>query len=133
MTYTSTTTELVQSLFEAFGKGDIKFILERLAPNCRWVIPGQGIPVSGAYQGREGAAQFFQKLSETQKVLRFEPHEYFTNGDDVVALGFEENEVISTGKKAVSNWAMLFRIRDGLVTHYEAFFDTSASANAHQP
>jgi uncharacterized protein len=133
MTYTFTTTELVQSLFEAFGKGDIKFILDHLAPDCRWVMPGQGIPIAGVYKGREGVAQFFQKLSETEKVLRFEPHEYFAKGDDVVALGFEENQVISTGKKAVSNWAMLFRMRDGLVAHYEALFDTSASANAHQP
>jgi uncharacterized protein len=132
MTYTSTSTELVQSLFEAFGRGDINFILQHLAPDCRWVVPGQGIPASGTYQGREGAAQFFRKLSETEKVLRFEPREYFANGDDVVALGFEENQVISTGKKATSNWAMLFRMRDGQVTSYEAFFDTSASANAHQ-
>jgi uncharacterized protein len=132
MTYTSTSTELVQSLFEAFGRGDINLILQHVAPDCRWVIPGQGIPAAGAYQGREGVAQFFQKLSETEKVLRFEPHEYFTNGDDVVALGFEENQVISTGKRATSNWAMVFRIRDGQVASYEAFFDTSASANAHR-
>ena len=129
MTYVSTPTELVQSLFEAFGRADIKFILERLAPDCRWVVPGQGIPSAGVYQGPEGAAQFFQKLAATEKVLRFEPHQYFTNGDDVVALGFEENQVISTGKKAESNWAMLFRVRDGLVVYYEAFFDTSASAH----
>jgi ketosteroid isomerase-like protein len=133
MTYTSTSTELVQSLFEAFGKGDITFILQHLAPDCRWIMPGQGIPIAGVYQGREGVAQFFQKLSETEQVLRFEPREYFVNGDDVVALGFEENQVISTGKKATSNWAMLFRMRDGQVASYEAFFDTSASASAHQP
>ena len=66
MTYTSTSTELVQSLFEAFGRGDINFILQHLAPDCRWVVPGQGIPASGTYQGREGAAQFFRKLSETE-------------------------------------------------------------------
>lgn len=132
MTYVSTSTELVQRMFEAFGKADIKFILEHLAPDCRWVIPGQGIPSAGVYQGPEGAAQFFQKLGETEKVLRFEPHEYFTNGDDVVALGFEENQAISTGKKTETNWAMLFRVRDGLVVSYEAFFDTSASASAHK-
>ena len=133
MTHVSTPTEVVQGLFEAFGRGDINLILQHLVPDCRWVIPGQGIPTAGVYQGHEGVAQFFQKLSETEKVLRFEPREYFANGDDVVALGFEENQVISTGKKARSNWAMLFRMHDGLVAYYEAFWDTSASANAHQP
>jgi ketosteroid isomerase-like protein len=132
MTQISTPTELIQSMFEAFGRGDINFIVERLAPDCRWIVPGRGIPSAGIYNGREGAARFFQVLSETEKITRFEPREYFTHGDDVVVLGFEEIQVIATGKKATTNWAMLFRVRDGQVASYESFFDTAAAAGAHQ-
>jgi ketosteroid isomerase-like protein len=132
MTYISAPTELVQSLFEAFGRGDINFIVEHVAPDCRWVVPGQGIPAAGTYQGREGAAQFFQRLSETEKITRFEPSEYFANGDAVLVLGSEEMQVISTGKRAASDWAMLFRVRDGQVVLYQSFFDTAAYAGAHR-
>lgn len=53
----------------------------------------------------------------------FEPREYFTAGDDVVAFGSEEVRVRATGKTRSTNWMMLIRIRGGMVWY---FHDTLA-------
>lgn len=132
MTSTTASVELVQSLFKAFERNDIGYILERLTPNCTWSVPGAGYSLAGEYTGPEGAAEFFRRLSETEEILRFEPREYFTNGDDVVVLGWEEARVIATGKHAESKWAMVFRVKDGKVTAWSTHFDTAAYAEAHR-
>jgi ketosteroid isomerase-like protein len=129
---TKTSTELVQSLYEAFRRGDIDFILRHVAQDCRWVIPGEGIPSSGTYTGPAGVAEFFRNQMETEKVLQFEPREFFANSDSVVALGFEECRSVRTGRIAATNWTMLFRLRGGMVTYFEAFFDTAAYVQAHR-
>lgn len=132
MTTATTALELVKELYAAFGRGDIQFILSHIAKDCRWIAPGNGIPNAGVYQGPAGAAEFFQKLAESEQVTRFEPREFFVNGDDVVALGVEECRMPATGKTAATNWAMLFRVRGGQVTYWESFYDTSAYAAAHR-
>src|SRR5262249_38664092 len=132
MTSQMTALELVQSLYEAFGRGDIEFILSRVAENCRWIAPGDGIPTAGAYAGPAGAGEFFRRLSDTETVVRFEPREFFVKGDDVVVLGYEECRVNRTGKTAATSWAMLFRVRDGQVIGFESFYDTAAYLRAHQ-
>jgi uncharacterized protein len=128
---TSTSVDLIRSVFHAFGRGDIAYILASLTPDCEWVCPGEA-PYSGTYTGPEGAAEFFQKLAASEQITLFEPSEYFTNGDDVIALGYEEGRSIATGKSAVSHWAMLFRVRDGKVSRWQHYYDTAAYARAHQ-
>jgi hypothetical protein len=124
--------QLVQSLFDAFSRGDIPYILARVAPNCRWVAPGKGIPSAGNYTGPEGAAEFFRKLDQTTEFIRFEPREYVSTGNTVVALGSEEMRAKNTGKTASTAWAMLFRVADGKVTEWEGFYDTEAEAAAYK-
>ncbi|MFN7926091.1 MAG: nuclear transport factor 2 family protein [Bryobacteraceae bacterium] len=126
-----TSKELVQSLYAAFGRGDVAFILERVAPDCTWVAPGTGIPNAGVYSGPAGVGAFFQKLASTENVTAFEPKEYFENGDSVVALGTEECTAIATGKQMKTDWAMLFRVSGGKVVYWQSFYDTSAYMVAH--
>jgi len=132
MTSTTTSTDLVRSMYDAFGRGDIEFIVSRLSPDCPWIAPGEGLPNAGTYTGPAGAAEFFRKLMASEEIVRFEVREFFTSGNDVIALGVEEARAISTGKTAATNWAMLFRVQDGMVTYFETFYDTAAYLRAHQ-
>ena len=130
-TSTTTSVDIVKSMYEAFGRRDLELIFSRLAPDCRWVCPGEGLPNAGVYTGPAGAAEFFRKLVQSEEITRFEPREFFANGDNVVALGVEEIRVHATGKAASTSWAMLFRFRGGLVTHFEIYLDTAAYLRAH--
>jgi ketosteroid isomerase-like protein len=127
----TTPIELVRSMYDAFGRGDIAHILAHVAPDCQWIESGEGIPSAGKYTGPAGAAEFFRKLDESETITRFEPRQFLAHGDDVVALGFEEMQSKNTGKTASTNWAMLFRLREGKVVHFETFYDTAALARAH--
>ncbi|MBL8215453.1 MAG: nuclear transport factor 2 family protein [Bryobacterales bacterium] len=132
MTTTTTSLELIQDLYAAFGRGDTGYILEHLSDDCRWVSPGEGLPNAGVFEGKAGAAQFFERLAASEDITRFEVREFFVNGDSVVALGHEECRSKLTGRTAQTNFAMLFRVREGKVTNFEGFFDTAAYARMHQ-
>lgn len=124
--------ELVQSLFAAFGSGDIEFILSHIADGASWVAPGPAaIPNAGHYTGPAGVADFFHKLGDSETVTRFEPREFLANGDTVVALGHEECQSRKTGKTATTNWAMRFRIAGDKVIEWESYYDTAAYVAAH--
>lgn len=123
--------ELVENLYAAFTRGDIPFILDHISPDCRWSAPGTGIPNAGHYTGPAGVAEFFQRLAASENVTRFEVKEYFTNGNSVIAIGSEACTIISNGKQAETDWAMLFRIENGKVTEWQSFYDTSAYMLAH--
>lgn len=135
MTATTATTNslaLIQNLYAAFGRGDIATVLEHVSDDCRWVAPGEGLPNAGVFAGKAGAAEFFQRLAASEEITRFEPREFFVNGDAVVALGYEECRSKLTGRTARTNFAMLFRVREGKVTHFEGFYDTAAYLRMHQ-
>lgn len=132
---TATTTaavEAVQSLYAAFQRGDLAYILQNVTPDTVWVNQGpSGIPSSGTYHGPEGVQTFFNRLLSSEKITHFEPSEYFTDGkDSVVALGREACNTVA-GKEVSTNWAMVFRLRDGKVARWESYYDTGAYLLAH--
>ncbi|MBS1828197.1 MAG: nuclear transport factor 2 family protein [Acidobacteria bacterium] len=126
-----TPQQLVEALYAAFSRGDIPFILAHISPDCRWTAPGAGIPNAGHYTGPAGVAEFFQRLAASESITQFEVKEYFTNGSSVIAIGKEACTSIATGKNAVTDWAMLFRVENGQVTEWQSFYDTSAYMLAH--
>ncbi len=126
-----TPKELVENCYAAFGRGDIAYVVERIAPDCRWSAPGAGIPNAGVYEGPAGVAQFFQKLAASENVTQFEVKEYFERGDSVLALGTESCTIVANGKQARTDWAMLFRVENGMVKEWQSFYDTAAYLAAH--
>jgi ketosteroid isomerase-like protein len=78
--------ETVQSIYQAFGRGDIPAILERLAPGVVWDhdLPGYGVGYLEPGTGREDVAKFFAGLD----VLDFESFEIlnFLEGANQVAV-----------------------------------------------
>jgi len=132
MTLTGAPVELVQSLYQAFGRGDVAYITERVTPDCEWVSAGEGLPYAGTFRGPQGVAEFFRKLVLNENITHFEPREFYSSGDNVVVLGSEACTVVSTGKPVKTNWCMVFRIRAGKVAYWECQFDTLSYYKAYQ-
>lgn len=120
--------EQVRQIFDAFGRGDVPAILERLTEDVDWVIPGPAsvIPYAGARKGREGALEFFTRYAESLEMEAFEPREFVAQGDKVVVLGYERFRVRTTGRIAETDWALVFTFRDGQVSRLQSFEDTAA-------
>jgi uncharacterized protein len=123
---------IVQGIYQAFGAGDIEAILNRLTEDVVWRDPGQKVvPHAGTWRGRDGVARFFQAVAESMEFGSFEPQEFLASGDTVVVLGTMQITVRQTGKSYDNDWAMVWRLRDGLVREWRVIEDTAVEAAAH--
>jgi ketosteroid isomerase-like protein len=124
-------TTLVQSLYAAFGRGDVAFVLERLDPKVEWVAPpSAGLPWGGARRGRDGAGQFFAALAQHAEVLRLEVDRFVAQGEVVVALGSETLKSRATGKSYATDFAHVWTLKEGRVVRWSEHFDTAAAVEA---
>jgi ketosteroid isomerase-like protein len=83
--------ETVQVIYEAFGRGDVATILDKLDDAVEWetTVPVFGVPWLQARRGKANILGFFESLAPL-KITRFEPHTFFDGGDKVfVLIAFE--------------------------------------------
>src|SRR5262245_11609844 len=84
-------TETVRSIYEAFGRGDVAAILDKLDDAVEWesTVPVADVPWLQARRGKANIVGFFQSMAPLQ-ITRFEPHTMFEAGDKVfVLIAFE--------------------------------------------
>ena len=123
---------VIQKAYAAFARGDIQTILDTLAEDVEWTLPGEGvIPQAGTYRGREGVASFFQKLSENTEFTAFEPRQFVAEGDLVLALGYYKARAKQTGRSFESQWIMAFTMRNGKVANFHEYTDTATIGAAY--
>jgi len=117
--------------YAAFSRGDIQTLLTYFADDIVWTpVYGAGshVPTSGERRGKAAVAEFFKLVGENVNFSRLEPKEFVATGDKVVALGhYTATTPIEKGFD--SDFAMVFTVRDGKVTHFQEFCD-SAAVNA---
>ena len=77
----------VREIYEAFGRGDVPAILNKLDDNVEWETqnPVAGVPWLRSRRGKENIAAFFESLAPL-KITRFEPHTFFESGDKIFVL-----------------------------------------------
>jgi ketosteroid isomerase-like protein len=123
----------VHAIYEAFGRGDIPAILDRLAEDVAWDqdAPGYGIPIYEPGTGRDHAARFFEALQELE-FLRFEPMNLLTGGNQVAVTVDVEAKVKSTGRlvKALEIHLWTFG-EDGKVSRFFHCIDRHAFVLAY--
>ena len=126
--------DTVKKGYEAFLSGDIPGFIELMDAGVEWDHTGPaGVPFNKMYRGKDGVGEFFKDLDETVENTKFEVHEYFGDGDRVVALGHFSWKVKSTGKSFESPFAMAYTVQNGRVTHWRPIFDRTAEVVAFQP
>ena len=123
---------IVAQIFERFAAGDVAGLLSFQSDEVVWDHRGPASPISNLYKGKTGVTEFLATLSTTQEVLEFEPRDFFANEDQVVALGHFRFKVIETEREWASDFAMVFTLKEGLVTHWRPIFDYTAEAMAYQ-
>ena len=83
--------ETVQSIYEAFGKGDIPAILAHVAPDAAWEswpdnsAQKRGVPWLKAATGPEGVLEFFTIIGARLEFRQFELQNILVGGNEVVA------------------------------------------------
>lgn len=91
--------ETVQSIYAAFGRGDVPAILARLSEEVEWEYGASitGVPWLEPRRGRDAVAGFFEALQDLE-FRHFEPKTLLEDGDVVVSLIDVELVVRSTGR-----------------------------------
>jgi uncharacterized protein len=122
----------VQSLYAAFGKGDIATIIRGLTADVDWQSVGraQDFPTFGPRKGQQQVEEFFKIVAETEDFSEFSPREFYAVDDKVFVLGHYVMTVRKTGRKLASEWIHIFTIRDGKVASFREFLDTAKAAEA---
>jgi ketosteroid isomerase-like protein len=124
----------VASIYEAFGRRDIPYIINQVADDCKWIGAGEGyLPAGGKYIGRE-AQQFFKRLDDCFDFTAFNPVSISNITDtEVVAFGNLAVNSKKTGKSSTTDWAMHWKFNgEGKVIYYQDFFDTASAYVANQ-
>jgi uncharacterized protein len=119
--------ETVQSVYEAFGRGDVGFILEQLTDDVDWAsCPGSDIaPWHGIHRGKAEVPNFFKALGETLKITEFTPLSFASNDTDVMVVTRWGATAPATGKSTVMEIHHLWRFRDGKIYFYRGTEDTA--------
>jgi ketosteroid isomerase-like protein len=118
-------TERVTKVFEAFGRGDVKYILDQLAEDVRFVSHlDPSVPWAGEYSGKDAVAQYFQALGGAVDVSDHPVEAVVAQGDTVVAMGEVSFRVRDTGKTGSSSWVYIWTLANGEIQSYEQFNDT---------
>ena len=115
---------VVQNAFQDFQNGNIKGIQDACSNDITWgAYSDPAVPYSKTYHGKKGVAEFFAALSDAIDMKRFEPREFYADGDAVFVRGYHEGLVKSTGKTFGHEYLMHFRMKEGKVVNYFAFVD----------
>jgi ketosteroid isomerase-like protein len=131
-TATMTKTETVKALYDAFGKGDIPFILDHVAENITWQDPCNPaiVPFGGIHKNKSGFLEFFQQLGSSTDTTLWEVDNYISQGDKVVAMGSHGFRCKKTGKNALLNWAMVWNFENGEPVSGRSYYNTAEAEKA---
>jgi ketosteroid isomerase-like protein len=125
--------DTVKQIYQAFGRGDIPAIIEKLDRNVEWDVdvPTPGVPWLQPHHGAASVPAFFQSLAALS-FQRFEPHTFFADGNKVFALIAIEAKHVATGKSyKFSNEGHLWHFNDaGKVVKYQHVTDTALHQRA---
>jgi ketosteroid isomerase-like protein len=129
-----TNVAFIQSMYAAFGKGDIGTILSGVTPDIDWACNGRAsdFPTFGPHEGPNGVNDFFKKVAEHVNFSEFSPNEFYADGDRVFVLGHYALTAKKTGKTMASEWCHVFTFKNGKVAKFREFLDTAKAAEAYR-
>ena len=125
--------ETAKQLYEAFGRGDVEAILDRVTDDVDWSTDAatDAAPWYGRRHGKDEVRGFFEAVAKTGPVTDFTPLSYASNQDgDVMVLIRYAFTVSATGKHVAMNMHHYFRFREDKVCFVRSSEDTAQVAAA---
>lgn len=122
--------QVIQKLYEAFGRGDIPAVLACIEENATWINPyGQG-RFPGQWgkpcRGHAEIVEFFRALNEAVEVRGFNPYEIVAQDSKVVVLIKWNGVVRQTGRPFDVLLVHIWTLRNEKVIDYIGLDDATA-------
>ena len=124
----------IQSIYAAFGRGDVAAILARVTPQTQWSFAGARpeVPWHRPVDGADELPGFFGAIGEAMAFERFEPREFIHCGPHVIVDVHLEYTVRATGLRVVEDqlqwWTLDGEGRVARLVHYEDTAQVLAAA-----
>jgi len=120
-------TEIVRSLYEAFGEGDVETAFGLMAPDIEWreaenQPSAEGNPYVGPKEIGEGVFGLFMAAFEGFQVA---PETFVAEGDHVVALGRYTGTHRASDTPLDAAFAHVWTVRDGTLVAFQQHTDTA--------
>jgi hypothetical protein len=129
--------DTVQSIYQAFGRGDVPSILAALSPDVQWEAwenhsaQRAGHPLFAARQGREGAGEFFALVGQHLTIHEFTVLDVFGSGSQVAAEFVVDYTYLPTGQRVRDEELHLWTFgEDGQVRRFRHYIDTAKHMRA---
>jgi ketosteroid isomerase-like protein len=115
--------DLVRSIFQAWGRGDVeRFLREHFEPTARLDLSAN-IFNPAVYEGYEGIARQRREVNDVWESFEVEVERLFEGEDAVVAFTHEHGRGEASGVEVDRHSAFLFRLRDGKVSEVRSYLD----------
>jgi len=127
MTITNHNVETIQSLYAAFGRGDVAGLLSHVTGDAEFSFAGGSpdIPWHGPWRGHAQIQHFFSVIGEQIAFEAMEPLQ-FTSSQDAVAVRLHVSYTVRrTGKRVDEQQIHWWDMRDGKVRGQIHFEDTA--------
>ena len=124
---TETNIGLIRTVYEAFGRGDARFIASQVKPEARWDfnVTNSDVPWHVTVTGPAEVPKFLGAFVENVELEAFEPRQFIAMGDDVIAHVRIAYTVKRTKKRVDQEQLHWWTVRDGKITRLRHFEDTA--------
>ena len=116
----------IQTVYEAFGRGDLPAILDALTDDVDWAssVSSTEVPWWGVRHGKDEVTDFFVKLAEATEVQEFTTLEIIGDGDTVLTVVRYRVKARTTGREAEMLLHHYWKFRDGKIAYYRGAEDS---------
>jgi len=127
-----TSTEVVKGIYDAFGRGDVPSVLGALDPGIEWrEAEGFHYADRNPYVGPMAVAEgVFQGLVSDVDNFTVVPQSFTDGGDTIVVEGRYRGTMRATGTPVDTQFAHVWRLRNGKVVRFQQYTDTDQWARA---
>jgi uncharacterized protein len=110
-------------------------LFDLVADDVEWYVLGSPdeLPWAGTFRGSEGVRRWMDVLDEHMEYERFEPLEFFADGETVIEIVSAGGHARATGRAFQSEVVRIWTFRKGKAARVRSFYDTGAYERAFRP
>lgn len=119
--------DLIQSLYDAFARGDAPAVLGILHDDVEWnEALGSPLADRNPYDSPQAVGEgVFGRILSSYDGFQATPHALVADGDRVVALGTYTGTHTASGTALDAPFAHAWTVRDGKVSAFQQYTDTA--------
>jgi uncharacterized protein len=121
--------DVIQGLWDAFGKGDIDRAAGMIAKDGQ-IVTSDHLPWGGTYEGPEGFEHFLHSFSASFRDSKSKAVKILGSDDNHVTVVAHTSGRTKSGKQVEVEVLWLYQLRDGHIVSAQAYTDTAAILEA---